>query len=105
MIVSVSVADTTGFNWNTGVVSHTGAGYAQINGEILYYYNSITAGVSPAGTLGIGSRGVDSIQQSTFNVGTQIFPYELNGVTVYIESIIKHIHLPSQHFTKIGARY
>ena len=55
-----------------------GAGYAQINGEIIYY-SSITAGVSPAGSLGIGSRGVDSIQQA-HAVGTQIFPYELNGV-------------------------
>ena len=76
MIVSVSVADTTGFGtqeWNS-----TSAGYAQINGEIIYY-SSITAGVSPAGSLGISSRGVDSIQQA-HAVGTQIFPYELNGI-------------------------
>ena len=73
---SVSVADTTSFNFQSGI--HTSAGYAQINGEVIYY-NSITAGVSPAGTLGISSRGVDSIQRS-HSVNDQIFSYELNGV-------------------------
>ena len=77
--VSVSVADTTIFGTQEGI--STGAGYAQINGEILYY-SSITAGVSPAGSLGIGSRGVDSIQQEHL-VNTQIFPYELNGVGLH----------------------
>ena len=75
---SVSVADTTGFNFQNGV--HTSEGFAQINGEIIFY-NSITAGSSPAGTLGISSRGVDSIQRS-HTVNTQIFPYELNGVSL-----------------------
>ena len=74
---SISVASTIGFNFQSGI--HTSAGYAQINGEVVYY-NSITAGVSPAGTLGISSRGVDSIQRS-HTVNTQIFPYELNGVS------------------------
>ena len=73
---SVSVADTTSFNFQSGI--HTSAGYAQINGEVIYY-NSINAGVSPAGTLGISSRGVDSIQRS-HSVNDQIFSYELNGV-------------------------
>ena len=73
---SVSVADTTSFNFQSGI--HTSAGYAQINGEVIYY-NSINAGVSPAGTLGISSRGVDSIQRS-HSVNTQIFSYELNGI-------------------------
>ena len=73
---SVSVANTTGFNFQSGI--HTSAGYAQINGEIIFY-NSITAGVSPAGSLGISSRGVDSIQRE-HAVGTQLFPYELNGM-------------------------
>ena len=77
--VSVSVADTTVFGTQEGI--STGAGYAQINGEIVYY-SSITAGVSPAGTLGIGSRGVDSIQQA-HAINTQIFPYELNGVGLH----------------------
>ena len=76
---SVSVADTTIFGTQEGI--STGAGYAQINGEIIYY-SSITAGVSPAGTLGIGSRGVDSIQQA-HTVNTQIFPYELNGIGLH----------------------
>ena len=75
---SVSVADTTGFNFQNGV--HTSEGFAQINGEIIFY-NSITAGSSPAGTLGISSRGVDSIQRS-HTINTQIFPYELNGVSL-----------------------
>ena len=77
--VSVSVADTTIFGTQEGI--STGAGYAQVNGEIIYY-SSITAGVSPAGTLGIGSRGVDSIQQAHL-VNTQIFPYELNGIGLH----------------------
>ena len=77
--VSVSVADTTIFGTREGI--STGAGYAQINGEIVYY-SSITAGVSPAGTLGISSRGVDSIQQAHI-VNTQIFPYELNGIGLH----------------------
>ena len=75
---SISVADTTGFNFQNGI--HTTSGFAQINGEIIYY-SSVTAGTSPAGTLGIGSRGVDSIQQAHL-VNTQIFPYELNGVSL-----------------------
>ena len=73
---SVSVADTTGFNFQSGI--HTSAGFAQVNGEIIFY-NSINAGVSPAGTLGISSRGVDSIQRS-HEVNAQIFSYELNGI-------------------------
>ena len=73
---SVSLASTIGFNFQSGI--HTSAGYAQINGEVIYY-NSISAGVSPAGTLGISSRGVDSIQRS-HDVNTQIFSYELNGI-------------------------
>ncbi len=77
--VVVSVADTTIFGTQEGI--STGAGYAQINGEIIYY-SSITAGVSPAGTLGIGSRGVDSIQRLHVD-GSQIFPYELNGVGLH----------------------
>ena len=77
--VSVSVADTTIFGTQEGI--STGAGYAQINGEIIYY-SSITAGVSPAGSLGIGSRGVDSIQQA-HTINTQIFPYELNGIGLH----------------------
>ena len=76
---TVSVANTTIFGTQEGI--STGAGYAQINGEIIYY-SSITAGVSPAGSLGIGSRGVDSIQQS-HTVDTQIFPYELNGIGLH----------------------
>ena len=76
---NVSVADTTIFGTQEGI--STGAGYAQINGEIIYY-TSITAGVSPAGSLGIGSRGVDSIQQA-HSVDTQIFPYELNGIGLH----------------------
>ena len=76
---TVSVANTTIFGTQEGI--STGAGYAQINGEIIYY-SSITAGVSPAGSLGIGSRGVDSIQQA-HTVNTQIFPYELNGVGLH----------------------
>ena len=76
---TVSVADTTIFGTQEGI--STGAGYAQINGEIIYY-TSITAGVSPAGSLGIGSRGVDSIQQAHL-VDTQIFPYELNGIGLH----------------------
>ena len=76
---TVSVADTTIFGTQEGI--STGAGYAQINGEIIYY-SSITAGVSPAGSLGIGSRGVDSIQQAHL-INTQIFPYELNGVGLH----------------------
>ena len=74
---TVSVADTTSFNFQSGI--HTSAGYAQINGEVIYY-NSISAGVSPAGSLGISSRGVDSIQQA-HSVNTQIFSYELNGLS------------------------
>ncbi|BCU96968.1 MAG: hypothetical protein CM15mV14_0980 [uncultured marine virus] len=95
---SVSVADTTGFNFQSGI--HTSAGYAQINGEIIYY-NSITAGVSPAGTLGIGSRGVDSIQRA-HDVNTQIFPYELNGIPL---NRINTTHtLTIKHFIKIIKR-
>jgi len=74
--VTISVADTTGFNFQSGI--HTTSGFVQINGEIIFY-NSITAGVSPAGTLGISSRGVDSIQRA-HDVNTQVFSYELNGI-------------------------
>ena len=84
---TVSVADTTIFGTQSGI--HTGAGYAQINGEIIYY-SSITAGVSPAGTLGIHQEVLIQFNRA-HTVNTQIFPYELNGVGL-IELIIKHIH-------------
>ena len=91
---SVSIADTTGFNFQNGV--HTSEGFAQINGEIIFY-NSITAGVSPAGILGISSRGVDSIQRS-HEVNAQIFPYELNGVS--LNRINTNHSLPSSNLLK-----
>ena len=77
---SISVADTTSFNFQNGI--HTTSGFAQVNGEIIFY-DSITAGVSPAGSLGISSRGIDdSIQRSHSSTNSKLFSYELNGVSL-----------------------
>ena len=73
---TVSVADTTIFGTFEGI--STSIGYAKVNNEILYY-DSITSGSGSAGTLGISSRGVDSISRS-HAIDDQIYPYELNGV-------------------------
>ena len=74
----VSVADTTIFGTYEGI--GTSRGWAKINNEIVYY-TSITAGSSPAGTLGISTRGVDSITRTHSN-GDSISKYELNGVSL-----------------------
>ena len=74
---SISVANTSLFATYEGIT--TSMGYAQINNEIVYY-SGITAGGGGAGTIGIGTRGVDGTVARSHNNGAQIQTYELNGV-------------------------
>ena len=75
----ISVANTSIFGTFEGI--STSRGYLKVNNEIIYY-NSITAGGSGAGTLGIGTRGVDGSFKRTHNIGDKIYKYELNGVSL-----------------------
>jgi hypothetical protein len=76
---TISVANTSIFTTFEGISTSTG--YVKIDNEIIFY-NSVTAGASPAGTLGIGTRGVDSSLTSTHAIGTKVYPYQLNGVSL-----------------------
>ena len=74
---SISVANTSLFATYEGIT--TSMGYAKINNEIIYY-SGITAGGGGAGTIGIGTRGIDASVARGHDNGTQIQTYELNGV-------------------------
>ncbi len=76
---TISVANTSIFGTFEGIT--TSRGYLKVNNEIIYY-NSITAGGSGAGTLGIGTRGVDASLKRTHNIGDKIYTYQLNGVSL-----------------------
>ena len=77
---TISVANTTTFGNFEGI--STSRGYVQINQEIIYY-DSITAGSGNAGTLGIGTRGVDGSLKSSHEIDSQAFAYELNGISLH----------------------
>ncbi len=74
---SISVANTSLFATYEGIT--TSMGYAKINNEVIYY-SGITAGGGGAGTIGIGTRGIDGTVARAHDNGTEIRPYELNGV-------------------------
>jgi len=76
---TISVANTSIFGTFEGI--STSRGYLKVNNEIIYY-TSITAGAAGAGTLGIGTRGVDGSLKRTHTIGDKIFSYELNGVSL-----------------------
>jgi len=76
---TISVANTSIFATFEGISTSTG--YLKINNEIIFY-NSITAGSGGAGTLGIGTRGVDSSITRTHSIDDRVYPYELNGVSL-----------------------
>jgi hypothetical protein len=75
----ISVADTTKFAKFEGIT--TSSGYVKVNNEIIYY-NSISSGVIPAGTLGIGTRGIDSTFVRQHPVNSKVYPYELSGFSL-----------------------
>ena len=76
---SISVANTSIFGSFEGIT--TSKGFVKINNEIVYY-DSITAGSAGSGTLGIGTRGIDGSLVRSHPSNSQIFPYELNGVSL-----------------------
>ena len=76
---SISVANTSLFATYEGIT--TSMGYAKINNEIIYY-SGITASGGGAGTIGIGTRGIDGSVSRGHNSGAQIQTYELNGVNL-----------------------
>jgi hypothetical protein len=93
--VQISVADTTKFATFEGIT--TSAGYLKINNEIIYY-NSITAGDSPAGSLGIGTRGIDGTLVRTHFADSLIYSYELSGFSL---TKINNTHdLPNDAYLK-----
>ena len=76
---SVSVANTSLFGTFEGI--STSRGFAKINNEVIFY-DSITAGGGGSGSLGIGTRGIDSSLVRSHPNNSEIFPYELNGVSL-----------------------
>tara|TARA_R100000479_G_scaffold51668_1_gene24577 strand:+ start:13144 stop:20211 length:7068 start_codon:yes stop_codon:yes gene_type:complete len=77
---TISVANTSLFATFEGI--STSSGYCKVNNEIIYY-NSITAGSGGAGTLGIGTRGIDNSLKRAHDLNDQIFTYELNGISLH----------------------
>ena len=76
---AISVANTSIFGTFEGI--STSRGFVKVNNEIIFY-DSITAAGGGAGTLGIGTRGIDSSLVRSHANGSEIFPYELNGVSL-----------------------
>ena len=76
---TISVANTTYFANFEGIT--TSSGYLKINNEIIFY-NSIVEGSAPAGTLGIGTRGVDNSIIRSHTIGDRVYPYQLNGISL-----------------------
>ena len=76
---TISVANTSLFATFEGI--STSSGYLKVNNEIIFY-SGITAGSGGAGTLGIGTRGVDSSITRAHSIGDRVYPYELNGVSL-----------------------
>lgn len=87
---TISVANTSLFATFEGISTSTG--YAKVNNEIIYY-NSIIAGAGGAGTLGIGTRGIDNSLKRSHDLNDQIFTYELNGISLH--RINKQHNMPS----------
>jgi hypothetical protein len=76
---TISVANTSIFSTFEGI--STSKGYVKIDNEIIFY-DSVTAGSSPAGTLGIATRGVDGTLASNHSINDIVYPYQLNGVSL-----------------------
>jgi len=76
---TISVANTSLFATFEGI--STSRGYLKVNNEIIYY-NSITAGSGGAGTLGIGTRGIDGSLTRSHSISDKVYPYELNGISL-----------------------
>ena len=92
---TISVANTSLFATFEGISTSTG--YAKVNNEIIYY-NAITAGSGGAGTLGIGTRGIDGSLKRSHDLNDQIFTYELNGISLH--RINKQHNMPSDSTLK-----
>ena len=76
---TISVANTSLFATFEGISTTTG--YLKVNNEIIYY-NSIVAGSGGAGTLGIGTRGIDSTLTAKHYIDDRVSTYELNGISL-----------------------
>lgn len=75
--ITIGVADTSRFATFEGMpVSATNPGYALIENEIIKY-ESIGSG-----TLQTVTRAVDSTLADSYSAGTQVYKYELNGVSL-----------------------
>jgi hypothetical protein len=82
---TISIANTSVFATSLGV--STDAGFALIGNEVVYY-NSIGSG-----TLGISTRGAEGSSSARHTNGTEIRPYEFNGMSLV--SINNQIDMPS----------
>ena len=76
---SVSVANTSVFATYEGLT--TSRGYALIQNEVVFYTN-IVQGSNGAGTLTIGSRGLNGSVSVSHARDTEIQPYEVAGVSL-----------------------
>jgi hypothetical protein len=74
---SLNVANSINFETFEGLpVTTVNPGYVIIEGEILKY-TSVSSGV-----INVISRGIDNTVPISHRIGTQIFKYELNGVSL-----------------------
>ena len=74
---TISVASTSNFNTFEGVVvSGTNPGFIKIENEIIKYTSV------GSGTLNGITRGIDSTLQLTYQTNTQVYKYELGGVSL-----------------------
>jgi hypothetical protein len=74
---SISIGDTSNFNlFEGGIVSSTNPGYVKIDNEIIGYTSLAS------GTLNGIIRGIDSTLAQPHTNQTQVYKYELNGISL-----------------------
>jgi len=95
---TISVANTSLFATFEGI--STSSGYLKVNNEIIFY-DGITAGSGGAGTLGIGTRGIDNSLTRAHLINDKVYPYELNGVS--LTRINTNHNLPTDATLKASA--
>ena len=75
----IGLANTVPFGTFEGISTSTG--YVKIGQEIIFY-DGITSSGSGAGTLSIGTRGIDNTPIDSHFINDRAFKYEFNGVSL-----------------------
>jgi hypothetical protein len=74
---SISVDDSSAFGTFENVgVGTTNSGYLLIGDEVISYTSA------SGGVIGITTRGVDNTKPKTYPIGSPVYKYELNGVSL-----------------------